>query len=259
MLFQVKSKSEKVVKNTHYVSSKADCDLFSKSGCDIQTDCDDTDLSNLEYKMKSVKPKKIVKIDNVPKKLRSVNILSSSIDLKNLEKKLSFETFVDNEWLERCSSFVEQDSNNHSTSVNNSFSTNMKESTSTDSVDQTMEIEQDNSVNHFPSQNLSLHQDHIHNNNVSYTNLQNISKNETVLKINEVSSSTGVNNCDINKKTSSEDFDCSSSVNNDNIDSPIKNGPESTIESGNKSTKRKLARTNLRSTKPSSHLERYYF
>lgn len=255
ILFQVKSERQ-VVKNTHHVSSKADYDLFRKSGCDTQTDCDDTDLNNLEYKLKSVKPKKIVKIDSVPKKSKSVNILSSSIDLKKLEKNLSFETFVDNEWLERCSSFVEQDSNNHSTSVDNSFSTNMKKNTLTDFVDQTMEIKQDNLVNHFPAQNLSLHQDRIHNNSVSYTNLQNISENENVLKMNEVFSSTSVNNCDINQKTSSEEFDCYSSVNNENIVSPIQNGSESTIESDNKSTKKKLARMNVRSVKPSSHLER---
>lgn len=255
MLFQVKSERQDVT-NTHNVSLKADYDLFSKSMCDTKTDCDDTDLSDFDYKLKSVKPKNIVKIDNVPKKSKSVNILSSSIDLKNLEKKLSFETFVDAEWLERCSSFVEQDSNNHSTSPSNILSTNMKKKTLTDSVDQDMEIKQDNSLNHFPSHNLSLHQDPIHNNNVSYTNLQNISKNKNVLKMDEVISSTGASNCDISEKTSSKDFDCYSSVNNENIDSPIKNGSESAIESDTKSTKRKLARTNLRSAKSSTHLER---
>lgn len=256
MLFQVKSKSgRQEVTNTHNVSLKADYDLFSM--CDTKTDCDDTDLSDFDYKLKSVKPKKIVKIDSVPKKLKSVNILSSSVDLKNLEKKLSFENFVDAEWLERCSSFVEQDSNNHSTSPSNIFSNNMKKKTLTDSVDQDMEIKQDNSLNHFPSHNLSVHQDPIHNNNdVSYTNLHNISENENVLKMDEVISSTGVSNCDISKKTSSKDFDSYSSVNNDNIDSPIKNGSESAIESDTKSTKRKLARANLRSAKSSTHLER---
>lgn len=255
MLFQVKSERQEVEK-AHNTSLKEDYKLFSKSVCNTETDCDHTDLSDLDYKLKSAKPKKIVKIDSVPKKLKSVNILSSSIDLKNLEKKLSFETFVDAEWLERCSSFVEQDSNNHSTSPSSIFSTNLKKKTLTDSVDQDMETEQDNSLNHFPSQNLNLHQDPIHNNNVSYANLQNISKNENLTKIDEVISSAGVSNCDTSRKTSPKDFDCYSSVNNDNIDSPVKNGSESAIESDNKSTKRKLARANLRSAKSSTHLER---
>lgn len=255
ILFQVKSE-RKEVKNAHNTSLKADYNAFSKSMCDTKTDCDNTDLSDLDYKLKSIKPKKIVKIDSVPKKLKSVNILSSSIDLKNLEKKLSFETFVDAEWLERCSSFVEQDSNNHSTSPSNIFSTDIKKKTLTDSVDQNMETEQDNSLNHFSSQNLNLHQDPIHNNNVSYMNLQNVSKNENLIKNDEVLSSAGVSNCDTNKKTSPKDFDCYSSVNNDNTDSPVKNESESAIESDNKSTKRKLARTNLKSAKSSTHLER---
>lgn len=65
--------------------------------------CDNSDLDNLKIELGILKTaKKIIKHNDVHKKVKTVNVLSSTVDLKSLETKLSFDNNLNNEWLERC-------------------------------------------------------------------------------------------------------------------------------------------------------------